>query len=141
MPQAFFDGLGDGKFGTVDFQTVGNVVENGLGERIGALEDHAHAPAKSGNVLREDALAVKKDFATEASATDGLVHAIEGTKKSGFAAAGRANERGDLVDGDAHADIEEGLLAAIKEIKLGNGHAHGEGFRRLTRRCAGRDGG
>src|SRR5437762_10126757 len=100
VPQAFFDGLGDGKFGTVDFQTVGNVVENGLGVRIGALKAHAQEPAQSCKVLPLDDLSSKQDFATEASATDGLVHAIEGTKKSGFAAAGRADERGDLVDGD-----------------------------------------
>src|SRR5437016_3242991 len=126
VAQAFFDGVGDGKLRAVDLQAVGHVVENGLGERIGALEDHTNAAAKSSNVLREDALAVEKDFAAEARAADGFVHAVEGTKKSGFAAAGRADERGDLVDGDAHADIEKGLLAAIKEIKLGNGHAHGE---------------
>src|SRR5207249_2571791 len=62
VAQAFFDGVGDGNFGAVDFQAVSHVVENGLGERIGALEDHANAAAKSGNVLREDALAVEKDF-------------------------------------------------------------------------------
>src|SRR5439155_297069 len=84
---------------------------------------------------------VEEDFATEAGATDGFIHAVEGTKKSGLAAAGRADERGDLVDRDAHADIEERLLAAIKEIKLGNGHAHGESFGRLSRRRACRDGG
>src|SRR5260370_29547973 len=118
VPQAFLYGLGDGNFGAVDSQAVGHVVENGLGERIGALEDHANAAAKSGNVLRKDALAIEKDFAPEARAADGLVHAVEGAKEGGLAATGRTNERGDFIGGDAHADIEEGLLGAIKEIQF-----------------------
>src|SRR5712691_1232355 len=50
------------------------------------------------------------------------------------------NERGDLIGGDAQVDVEEDLLAGVKEIDLGDGHAHGERRRRLSRRRAGHDG-
>src|SRR4029077_14891494 len=45
-------------------------------------------------------------------------------------------ERGDLVGGDAHIDVEEGLLGSVKEIDLGDAHAHGESCRGFLRRCA-----
>src|SRR5256886_17275328 len=118
MPECFLDRVGDGVLRAINPQTVGNVVENGLGERIGALENHADAAAIRSNVLRKDVLAIQKNFAFQAGAAHDLVHAIQGAKQSGLATAGGTNERGDLVGGDAHADIEESLLAAIKEIDL-----------------------
>ena len=44
--------------------------------------------------------------------------------KSGFAAAGRADESGDFVGGDAQADVEESLLGAVEKIDLVDVHAH-----------------
>src|SRR5713226_1965717 len=140
VAQAFFDGFGEGGFRAVDAQAVGNVVKNGFGERIGTLKDHADAAAIRSDVLRKDVLTVEKDFAFEACAAHGLVHAVESAKQSGLAAPGGANERSDLVGGDAHADVEEGLLAAVEEIHFRDGHAHREGRRRLSRRRAGHDG-
>src|SRR6266478_2249214 len=140
VPQAFFDGFGNGGFRAVDPQAIGHVVENGFGERIGALKDHADAAAIRSNVLRKDVLAIEKNFALEAGAAHDLVHAIEGAQQGGLAAAGGANERGDLIGGDAQVDVEEDLLAGKKEIDLGDGHAHGERRRRLSRRRAGHDG-
>src|ERR1700682_3678518 len=136
-PRPFFDRIGDGNIRAVDPQAIGNVVKNRLGERIGTLKDHADAAAMRGNVLRKDVLAIEKNFALEPGAAHGFVHAVEGAKQGGLAATGGANERGDLIGGDAHADIEEDLLAAVKEIELGDGHAHGEGRRRLAGRCVG----
>src|SRR5205814_6502942 len=141
VAQAFFDRFRDWGFRAINPQTVGNVVENGLGERIGALKNHADGAAIRSNVLRKDVLAIEKNFAFQAGAAHDLVHAIQGAQQGGLATAGGTNERGDLVGGDAHADIEERLLAAVKEIDLGNGHAHGEGRRRLSRRRTGRQGG
>ena len=89
------------------------------------------------NVLGKDTLAVEKNFPLEPGMAHGFVHAVEGAKQGGLATAGRTNKRGDLAGGDAHTDIEQGLLVAVKEIDLGDGHAHREGRRRLPRRCAG----
>ena len=44
--------------------------------------------------------------------------------KSGFAAAGGTDQGGDFVDGDTQADVKERLLGAVKEVDLGNAHAH-----------------
>src|SRR5258705_11471499 len=53
VAQAFFDSFGDGSLRAVDIQSVGHVVENGFGERIGALKNHADAAAMSSNGLNE----------------------------------------------------------------------------------------
>src|SRR2546430_12162678 len=84
VAQTFFDRFGNGELRAVDLQAVGHVLENGLGERIGALEDHANAAAKRGDILGKNVLAVEKDFALEACAADGVVHAIEGPKQGGL---------------------------------------------------------
>src|SRR5260370_39240129 len=108
--------MGRGDLRAVNAQAVSNVVENGLGERIGALENHADAATIGSDVLREDVLAVEQNFAFEAGGAHGLVHAGEGAERSGLAATGRADERGDLIGGDSHADVEADLLCAGKEI-------------------------
>ncbi len=127
MTQALLDDLGDRALGSVNARTVGDVVENGFGERIGALEDHADAAAQRGDVLRDNILAIEKDFAFQARSADGFVHAIEDAKQGGFAATGRADERGDFLVRNAHVYVEEDLLRAIEEIQFGDGHAHGQG--------------
>ena len=126
VTETLLDDVGDGALGAVDARTVGDVVKNGFGKRIGALEDHADAAAKSSDVLRENILAVEKDFTFQAGGADGFVHAIEDAEESGFAAAGRADESSDSFVGDAQVDVEENLLGAIEEIEFGDGHAHGE---------------
>ncbi len=139
MPQAFFDGLGDGELGAVDPKAVGNVVENGLGEGVRTLKNHADAAAIGGDVLGQDILAVEKNLAFEPCAPHRLVHAVKGTQERRFATARRTDERGDFVRGDSQVDIEEGLLVAIKKIDLGDGHAHGEARGRLAGRSVGHD--
>ena len=124
VAKAFFDGLGDGKFRAVDFQAVGDVVEDRFRKWIGALEDHADAAAKLRDVLRKNVLAVEKNFAFEPRVAHGFVHAVEGAEQSGFAAAGRADESGDFVGGDAEVDVEESLLGAVEKIDLVDAHAH-----------------
>jgi len=57
-------------------------------------------------------------FRLQAGVTHGLVHAIEGAQQGGLAAAGRTDQRGDLAVGNAHVDVEEGLLGAVEEIDL-----------------------
>ena len=127
MAKAFFDGLGDGKFRAVDAKAVGDVVEDGFGEWIRALEDHADAAAKLGNVLREDVLTVEKNFAFEAGMTHGFVHAVESAQERGLAASRWADKGGDFVGGDIEIDVEERLLGAVVEIDFVNVHAHRQG--------------
>jgi len=88
VAQALFDGFGDRGFRAVDAQAVGNILEDGLGERVGALENHTDAAAIESDVLRKDVLAVEQNFTLEARAADGFVHAVEGAQQGGFATAG-----------------------------------------------------
>src|SRR5215472_8478746 len=127
--QALFHGFRNQAFRAIDSRAVRYVVEDGLGKRIGALEDHANAAAKRGDILGENVFAVEKNLALEPGVANGLVHAIEGPKKGGLSAAGRTDKRGNLVRSDPHADIEKCLLASIEKIDLGNGHAHRQGHR------------
>jgi hypothetical protein len=78
------------------------------------------------DILFEDILAVEKNFAFQARAAHGFVHAVQRAEKSGLAATRRPDERRDPVGSDAQVDVKEGLLGAVKEIDLGDGHAHGE---------------
>src|SRR5437588_4831395 len=135
--QAFFHGFPDRFLRAVDSWPEGDVVEDGFGERVRPLENHADAPAQRGDVQAENIFAVEKNLALETSAANGLMHTVEGTEKSGLSAAGGADESGDLIRGNPQADVKERLLAAIEEIDLGNGHAHGEGRRRFAGRSVG----
>src|SRR5216684_1830770 len=87
VAQALFDGFGDRGFRAVDAQAISNILENGLGERVGALENHADAAAMGGYVLPQNVLAIKQNFTFEARAADGFVHAVQGAQQRGFAAA------------------------------------------------------
>src|ERR1700759_3975452 len=127
VTKAFFNGVGDGQLRAVDFQAIGGVVENRFRKWIRTLENHADAAAQLRNVLGKDVLAVEENFAFETRVTHGFVHAVEGAEQSGFAAAGRADESGDFVRGDAEADVEESLLCAVEKVALIAAHAHGQG--------------
>jgi hypothetical protein len=70
----FFDGVLSSQ--SVDADPIGNVIENRLGERIGALEDHAHAAAEFGDVIVVTVFTVEEDFACEAGAWDSLVDTV-----------------------------------------------------------------
>src|SRR5258707_12017146 len=76
VAQALFDGFGDRGFRAVDAQAVSDVVKDGLGKRVGALENHADAAAMGSYVLGKNVLAIEKDFALEAGVSHGLVHAV-----------------------------------------------------------------
>ena len=81
VAQALFNGFGERQLGTVDAQTVRDIVENGFRKRIRPLKNHANAAAELGNVLRENVLAIEQDFALEARVTHGFVHAIKGAQQ------------------------------------------------------------
>src|SRR2546429_2105678 len=54
--QAFFYRVSDRDLRTVNSQPVGHVVEDRLGKRVGALEDHADAAAKRSHILAKNAV-------------------------------------------------------------------------------------
>ena len=53
-----------------------------------------------------------------AHAVDEVVHAIDVAQERGLAAAGGADERGDLLLGNVHADAEQGLLRAVVKVEF-----------------------
>jgi len=117
--QTLFDGIFDQRTAdSVDAQAVGDVIEDGLGERIGFLEHHADAAADAGDVHTEQALAIQQQFAGHAGIADGLVHAVEGAQEGGFAAAGGTDEGGDFVGGNLHAYVVQRLKRSVVKADL-----------------------
>ena len=78
----------------VQARAVGDVVEDGLGERIRLLEDHADAPAQRDHVDARavDVLAVEEQLPAGAAAGDQVVHAVDGAQQRALAAAARADD-------------------------------------------------
>ena len=77
-----------------------HVVADGHGrERVRLLEHHAdaHAHLLGAHAPAVDVVAVEQDLAVERGAGDQLVHAVEHPQEGRLAAAGRADERGDLA--------------------------------------------
>ena len=103
----------DGAFAdAVDAQRVDDVFEDGLGEGVGFLEDHADAFAEGDDVDAGgvDFAAVDVDGAVDAAGVDEVVHAVEAAEEGGFAAAGGADEGGDSFFGDVRGRFVEGVL-------------------------------
>ena len=102
----------------VDAQAVGHVVEDRFGKRIGLLEHHADPAAQLGDVLRQDILAIQGNFALQARVAERFVHAVQRAQQRGFAAAGRPDQRRDLVGGHVHGDVVQRLVLAVVKIQL-----------------------
>src|SRR5215472_4894864 len=90
--QAFFYGVSDRHLRAVNSQSVGHIVKNRLGKRVGSLEDHADAAAKRSHVLAKNTLAIQNDLALKAGAANRFVHAVESAKKRGLPATGGTDE-------------------------------------------------
>ena len=73
----------------VDARAVGYVIENGLRERIGFLEDHADALAHFHRVNdgRIKIKTLEQDSARHAGRGDQFVHAVETAQESALTAA------------------------------------------------------
>src|SRR5256884_6269453 len=84
--------IADRDLRTVNSQPVGHVVEDRLGKRVGALEDHADAAAKRSHILAKNAVAIQNDLALQARAAHRFVHAVESAEKRGLPATGRSEE-------------------------------------------------
>jgi len=84
---------------SVDTQAVSHVLENGFGEGIGLLEDHADATTQGDNIDSGgvDILAVQNQLAVHSCAGDEIVHPVDAAQVGGFTTAGRADEGGHPV--------------------------------------------
>ena len=95
----------------VDPDAVGHVVENRFGERVRALEDHAHAAAQAGDVHFQNVLAVQRHRPFGARVPDRFVDAVQGAQEGGFAAARRPDQAVIRFSGDLDVDIVQRLEA------------------------------
>ena len=101
----------------VDARPVGDVVVDGLGERVGLLEDHPDAAPDGGrrDVAPVQVHAAVAEVALHPGADDQVVHPVERAQHRGLAAAGRPDERGDLVLVDGQRDVGHRAERAVED--------------------------
>ncbi|MPM67332.1 hypothetical protein SDC9_114254 [bioreactor metagenome] len=103
-------------------QAVGDVFVDALREGVRLLEDHADAHAHFDGVdfrrQQVGVVRVEADLALVAVAWVEVVHAVEAAQVGRFAAAGRADQCGDLLVVDRHVDVLQGLGFAVEEIEV-----------------------
>ena len=70
-------------------QTIDHVLVDGLGERVRALEHHAHLTAQGGNIdaLVIDVVAMQLDFPLDAADLHQIVHPVDAAQQGRFATA------------------------------------------------------
>ena len=104
----------------MDSGAICYIVINAHREGVGLLEHHADALAQDVDVhlVLVDVHAVELDVAGDAAALDEVVHAVQAFQKRGFAAAGRTDERGDLLFRDVDIDIFQRMEAAIVQVHI-----------------------
>ena len=100
-----------------DARPVRDVLEDGLGERVRLLKDHAHPLAQLGHVQARvvDVGAADADAALDPDAVDEIVHAVQAAEQRGLAAAGRPDVGGDAMLGHGHGHVLERELGAVPE--------------------------
>src|SRR5690606_19536288 len=100
--------------------TVGDVVVDGLGERVRLLEDHAYAPAYVHRVhlgpVHVDALV--RYAPAYPHVRDEVVHAVDAAQERGRAAAGRTYEGRHLVARHLRVHAVKRLRGAVPEAEL-----------------------
>src|SRR4029079_1915972 len=100
------------------------------GERVRALEHHAHLPSYlhrvDGGVVQR--VAVDHDLALDAGAGDHLVHPVQGAQEGGLAAARGADQRGHGPCRDGHVDALDGEEVTVVDVQVGDVDARGHGF-------------
>src|SRR5450432_360246 len=112
-----------------DAQAVGDVLGDGLRERVRALEDHADAAAYGDRIDASavDGVAVELDLARHATAGDELVHAVERAQVGRLAATRGADEGRDVLLGDVHRHGPDALLLAVEDAEIADGELGGGG--------------
>ena len=82
-------------------RSVGDIVVDAHGKRIGMLEHHAHALAQQrGVVIGVNVTAVELDGTLDTAVLHVIVHTVQAAQQGRLAAAGRPDERGDLTLGN-----------------------------------------
>ncbi len=104
----------------VHAQAEGDVVEDRHRERGRLLEHHAHAGAQHRQVQLglQDVVAVEQDLALGALARIEGVYPVDGAQQGGLAAAGGADQGGDVVGLDRQADRMERAGLAVEEVEV-----------------------
>ena len=103
----------------VDAQAEDDVLVDRDGQRVRALEHHADRLAQldQRHVRVVDVLAEDRDFAGGGDVAVALVDAVEAAQQRGLAAAGRADQRGDLAVADIEVDVLQRLEVAVPEVR------------------------
>ena len=118
---------------------VGDVLEDRHRERHRLLEHHADLAAQAVHRITrvEDVLAVEQDLAVGLQLRVDRVDAVEDAQQGRLAAAGRADDRGDLLLGDVHVDALQRVEIAVVEVQVAHRDLWSARRRRLRLRAAG----
>ncbi len=98
----------------------GDVLADGLAERVGLLEHHADGLADLVDVhaLGVDILAVVPDGAFHAGVGDLVVHEVQRTQVRGLTASGRSDQRRDGAVVEVYADAVDSALLAVIDLDI-----------------------
>src|SRR3712207_6692360 len=101
---------------TVDPSPPRHVLVDGLGERVGLLEDHPDAAPDDYRVrgLGVDVLVAQHHVPFGARARDHLVHPVQTSYEGALAAPRRPDERRYPVGPDIYAHVRDGLEGAVE---------------------------
>lgn len=104
----------------VDAEGVDHILEDGHRKGVRLLEHHTQAFAQVDDIDMSvvNRAPVEQHVALDAYAVDQIVEPVDGSKEGAFAAAGGADDRGDLSPGYVHGDGKEGLRWAIEEAEI-----------------------
>jgi hypothetical protein len=104
----------------VDARPVGDILEDGLGKRVGLLEHHAHARPELHWIELGvvDVLVVDRDLAGDAATGDRIVHAVDAAQERRLAATRGANEGHHALFGNVDRDVLERVLLGVVDVDI-----------------------
>jgi len=96
-----------------------DVVADGDGQGVGALEHHAHLLAHLDQLHRRvvDVARHHLDAALDAHVTQALIDAVDAAQQGGLAAPGGADQGGDQALADRQVHLVQGLEGAVPEVE------------------------
>ena len=120
--QGFFHPLTDeGVIGdAIHAESVGNVLEDAFGERIGTLEHHAHVLAEFVHLHSSsiDILSVNAYLAGQTGVGNQIVHAVQQAQEGRLSTARGTDEGYHRLLLNVHADAFQGMEIAIPEVHV-----------------------